>query len=334
MAEEHQGEIPNEIVEEQAVASPSDPDPYVWVADEPRTTRSRYAGLAERPPHLFSTIEDPGRDHWDIIIPGRGDRVCWQFERWGAFSMYQIAFEELGYRLPFNDFEIGVFDHLKLAPSQLHPNSLAFLRAFEIVSAYLQIVPTLDLFFHHFRIQRSKPKGDAEKHGWVSFTQRRRLFEMFEESVRGFKDNWYGVFPRGEEGLKTIVTRIPKVDASGEPMLRANGDPVIVERGRFPFRWKKNHYLLPANSFSRGVKELDSATLEDYKRMCDFVEGFVPLVRTDKDGNPVIDDQGNVLTAKRLIETKALLACSTRAEAEALLSMFNLFPMYCSFSLS
>ena len=129
------------------MASPSDPDPYVWVADEPRTTRSRYAGLAERPPHLFSTIEDPGRDYWDIIIPGRGDRVCWQFERWGAFSMYQIAFEELGYRLPFNDFEIGVFDHLKLAPSQLHPNSLAFLRAFEIVSAYLQIVPTLDLFF-------------------------------------------------------------------------------------------------------------------------------------------------------------------------------------------
>jgi hypothetical protein len=211
---------------------------------------------------------------------------------------------------------------------------LAFLRAFEIVSAYLQIVPTLDLFFHHLRIQRSKPKGDAEKHGWVSFTQRRMLFEMFEESVRGFKDNWFGVFPRGEEGLKTIVTRIPKVDASGEPMLRANGEPVIVERGRFPFRWKKNHYLLPANSFSRGAKELDSATLEDYKRMCDFVEGFVPLVRTDKDGNPVIDDQGNVLTAKRLIETKALLACSTRAEAEALLSMFNLFPMYCSFSLS
>jgi hypothetical protein len=117
-------------------------------------------------------------------------------------------------------------------------------------------------------------------------------------------------------------------------MLRANGEPVIVERGRFPFRWKKNHYLLPANSFSRGAKELDSATLEDYKRMCDFVEGFVPLVRTDKDGNPVIDEQGNVLTAKRLIETKALLACSTRAEAEALLSMFNLFPMHRSFSLS
>ena len=185
MAEQHQ----NEIIEDEMVVGPSDPDPYAWVADEPRHTRSKYSGLAERPSYMFSTIEDPGRDNWEIMIPGRRSRVCQRFERWGVFSMYQIAFEELGYRLPFNDFEVGVFNHLHLAPSQLHPNSLAFLRAFEIVAAYLRIVPTLDLFFFIFRLQRTKPKGDAEKYGWVSFSQRRRLFEMFEESVRGFKDN-------------------------------------------------------------------------------------------------------------------------------------------------
>jgi hypothetical protein len=153
---------------------------------------------------------------------------------------------------------------------------------------------------------------------------------MFEESVRGFKDNWYGVFPKGEEGLRTIVSRSPKVDANGHPVLRPDGAPIIVERSRFPFRWVKNHYLLPANSFSRTQKELDSATLEDYKRMCDFVDEFIPVVRTDKEGNPVVDDQGNVLTSRRFIDTKALLACSTRAEAETLLSMFVLTFMPCS----
>jgi hypothetical protein len=119
--------------------------------------------------------------------------------------MYQIAVEKFGYPLPFNDFEVAVFARLRLTPSQLHPNSLAFLRAFEIVAAHLQIVPTLDLFFHIFRIQRTKPKGGAEKYGWVSFTQRCRLFEMYEESVRGYKDNWFIVFPKNEEGLKAIV---------------------------------------------------------------------------------------------------------------------------------
>jgi hypothetical protein len=167
-----------------------------------------------------------------------------------------------------------------------------------------------------------KPKGDAEKYGWVSFTQTRRLFEMFEESVRGFKDNWFGVFPKGEDGLRTIVLRSPKVDANGNQVLRPNGSPILIERSRFPFKWVRNHYLLPASSFSRAQKEMDPAILADYKVLCDFVDGFVPAVRTDKEGNPVMDEQGNVLTLKRLIETKALLACSTGVEAETLLSMF------------
>ncbi|MCI91566.1 hypothetical protein A2U01_0112860, partial [Trifolium medium] len=45
--------------------------------------------------------------------------------------MYQIAFEQLGYKMSFTDLETAVFRHLHVSPSQLHPNSLAFLRAFE-----------------------------------------------------------------------------------------------------------------------------------------------------------------------------------------------------------
>jgi hypothetical protein len=147
-------EYHNEIVEDEPMAGPSDFDPYSWVAVEPRNTSLRYSGLpdGEMPPGLFTGIEDPGRDSWEILIPDRQRKVCHRLERWGAFSMYQIAFEEFGYRFPFNDFVAGVFNHIRLAPSQLHLNSLAFLRAFEIVAAYLQIVSTLDLFFYIFRI--------------------------------------------------------------------------------------------------------------------------------------------------------------------------------------
>jgi hypothetical protein len=106
-------------------------------------------------------------------------------------------------------------------------------------------------------------------------------------------------------------------------VLRPNGSPIIVERSRFPFKWVRNHYLLPASSFGRTLKEMDPSVLADYKMMCDFVDGFVPIVRTDKEGNPAVDEHGNVLTSKRFINTKALLACSTRVEAETLLSTFG-----------
>jgi hypothetical protein len=77
--------------------------------------------------------------------------------------MYQIAFDEFGYRLPFTDFEVAVLDHLHVAPSQLHPNSLAFFRAFEIVTTYFSIVPTLELFFYAFCLQPgTKPEKIVE----------------------------------------------------------------------------------------------------------------------------------------------------------------------------
>jgi hypothetical protein len=95
MAEERSTDIPGE----QPTAGSSNPDPYDWVADEPRTTPSRYAGCpdGDLPPGLFTRIEDPGHSFWDIAIPGKQRRVCHEMKAWGAFSMYQIAFEEFGY---------------------------------------------------------------------------------------------------------------------------------------------------------------------------------------------------------------------------------------------
>jgi hypothetical protein len=162
---------------------------------------------------------------------------------------------------------------------------------------------------------------------------------MYEESVRGFKDNWFAVFPKGEEGLRAVVERTPKVDADGNEVLRPNGSPIIVERSRFPFKWERNHYLLPASSFTCTQKELDESVVADFKVLCDFVDGFAPIIRTDKNNIPVVDAHGNIVTTKRFIETKALLACSTRVEAEALLSMFEfcltfVFMFSCSFCFS
>jgi hypothetical protein len=147
---------------------------------------------------------------------------------------------------------------------------------------------------------------------------------MYEESVRGYKDNWFVVFPKNRESSRTVVYSYPKVDADGNEVLRPDDSPILVERSRFPFKWVRNHYLLPASSFTLTQKEMDASTVADFKALCDFVDGFVPTVRTDKNNVPVLDEEGHVMTTKRFIDTKALLACSTRVEAEALLSMFEL----------
>ncbi|MCH96492.1 hypothetical protein A2U01_0017479 [Trifolium medium] len=67
--------------------------------------------------------------------------------------MYEVAFKDIDFRLPSSNFQMSVFHHLDLAPSQLHLNYLAFIRAFEIVAEYLEIAPTIRLLFHAFHLQ-------------------------------------------------------------------------------------------------------------------------------------------------------------------------------------
>ncbi|GAU51195.1 hypothetical protein TSUD_374460 [Trifolium subterraneum] len=138
-----------------------------WVADDPRTMPSKFEFEEEFPEDLFTDIEDCDHVNWDVRIPGARQRICSTFRN-GGFPMYQITFEHMGLRFPFSDLEVAIFNHLELCPSQLHPNSLAFIRAFEIVAAYLQLAPTIPMFFHLFGIQCSRPRGNmTDKCGWA-----------------------------------------------------------------------------------------------------------------------------------------------------------------------
>ncbi|GAU25391.1 hypothetical protein TSUD_70440 [Trifolium subterraneum] len=290
-----------------------------WVADDPRTTPSKFEFEEHFPEDLFTDIEIPGHADWEVRIPGANQRICTTFKN-GGFPMYQIAFEHMGLRLPFTDLEMAVFNHLEICPSQLHPNSLAFIRAFEIVASYLQLAPTVPLFFHIFGIQRSRPRGNVtDKCGWVSLKQHKKYFEIFEESLRGFKDKWYVVRPITSAGWKTILVRGPKVDDEGRVQHRDDGEPIEVDCERFPFCWTKRHYAREARSFTFKKGALSKEELADLKALDDFVEEFSPSLWEDREGNPICDEEGYQLSSKRFINTKALLRCSTRVEAEDLL---------------
>ncbi|MCH92693.1 hypothetical protein A2U01_0013634 [Trifolium medium] len=156
--------------------------------------------------------------------------------------------------MPFMDLEIAVFRHLRLVPSQLHPNSLAFLRTFEITADHLGLAPMLPLFFHAFRLQRSCPRGEKAKgklprgaeqpptkFDWVSLKKRTQLFNMYGESVRGFKVVYYDIRPTTLAGWNNFVRRGYRVDENDRVVLGPDGQPIEEDFARFPFYWTKEH---------------------------------------------------------------------------------------------
>ncbi|GAU36979.1 hypothetical protein TSUD_150150 [Trifolium subterraneum] len=305
------------MAEERAPASTSnaDGDDYAWVADEPRTTVSKFS--LNGGDGMFRTVQRSPTDDWKACIPNTNRRICSKFQ-WGSFPMYQIAFEQMGYRLPFSDFEVAVFRYLHLTPSQLHPNSLAFIRAFEMTASYLGFMPTIPLFFHAFHLQRSRPKGDAaNKFGWVSLKQSTKLFEMFLESVRGFKDSYFFVKPLNSVSWQSIIYRGPAKDATGAPLIGPDGRPILEDYSRFPLSWRKSHYLKPASDFIYSTEELTVEELSNYEQMKVFVGSFPRKTYEDEDGNVVLDNSGAPLTKKCFIDTRRLLACKSSAEMEA-----------------
>ncbi|GAU51761.1 hypothetical protein TSUD_415500 [Trifolium subterraneum] len=290
-------------------------DDYAWVADEPRTTISMFSLNGGE--GMFRTVQHSSTDDWKACIPNTNRRICSKFQ-WGSFPMYQIAFEQMGYRLPFSDFEVAVFRYLHLTPSQLHPNSLAFIRAFEMTASYLGFMPTIPLFFHAFHLQRSRPKGDAaNKFGWVSLKQSTKLFEMFLESVRGFKDSYFFIKPLNSVSWQSIIYRGPAKDATGAPLIGPDGRPILEDYSRFPLSWRKSHYLKPASDFIYSTEELTVEELSNYEQMKVFVGSFPRKTYEDENGNVVLDGSGAPLTKKCFIDTRRLLACKSSAEMEA-----------------
>ncbi|GAU43619.1 hypothetical protein TSUD_185120 [Trifolium subterraneum] len=79
------------------------------------------------------------------------------------------------------------------------------------------------------------------------------------------------------------------------------------------------HYAREAKSFTFKKGALSKEELADLKALEEFVEEFPPSLWEDREGNPVCDEEGYQLSSKKFINTKALLRCSTRAEAEDLL---------------
>ena len=72
--------------------------------------------------------------------------------------IYTTTFKKVKLRVPFTRFERELLTELDIAPAQLHPNSWAFVRAYQIICTHLGLPASVDVFLYLFE---AKNPGDS-----------------------------------------------------------------------------------------------------------------------------------------------------------------------------
>ena len=142
------------------------------------------------------------------------ERVCHGQE--GAadkfFYMYMCHFSQLHVRLPLDGFAMGVLHQLNVVPTQLHPNSWAYLQAFRVLCQSLYLQPSPHAFLYCYDIRPRQPTT------WLSLVSRPSIsrLDAFTQSFKHFKDGFF----------KVVVKEGGKLH-----FLNADGST------KFPFSW-------------------------------------------------------------------------------------------------
>ena len=103
--------------------------------------------------------------------------------------IYATLFKKVKLRFPFTRFERELLTELNIAPAQLHPNSWAFVRAFQILCAHLGLPISVDVFLFLFE---AKNPGDRP---WVSLNgiAGRSILSIFQQSYKDWKGKFIKV---------------------------------------------------------------------------------------------------------------------------------------------
>ncbi|KAL4316822.1 hypothetical protein AHAS_Ahas15G0323500 [Arachis hypogaea] len=173
-------------------------DLYTWVAEEVKNTPSTITkkDLDElKGSGVIFTFDDVG-NNYSLTLPNQEERLChinhhaknvpdWMW-------MYETLFTCLGVRIPFSDFQQDVLKLCGCAPSQMHPNSWAIIRGFELLCSFLDFPISTRVFFYFFNFAIS---FGACGQGFLSFqaNHNHRIFNLFEESYHGFKEKYFKV---------------------------------------------------------------------------------------------------------------------------------------------
>ncbi|XP_057761534.1 uncharacterized protein LOC130981825 [Arachis stenosperma] len=186
----------------RASPSPAAYDPYAWVVSNVRDSPNQMGEeeLTEFRQNEYLCGGTDEEANYDVFVPAPHERLyelnfhAPRVADWIWF--YKSMFTQVGVRIPFSAFQMALLGRVSVAPSQLHPNSWASIRCFEMVCEYLELPVSVDVFLFFFNLTNPSKEGKHKK-GFMSFrsAQGRRIFGLFEDSYHGFKDKYFKVRP-------------------------------------------------------------------------------------------------------------------------------------------
>lgn len=143
------------------------------------------------------------------------ERVCDQEmggEQDESFLMYMAVLEVFGVKIPFTHFEMDVPKFINVAPSQIRPNSWAFIRGYEILCKSFDLEPSIGPFFPFYGTK------DVNKGTWISLSAHARE-RLFPQYASNYKKEWRDTFAR-VQGAPKCSTSFVLVDGKPKFPLR------------------------------------------------------------------------------------------------------------------
>jgi hypothetical protein len=133
------------------------------------------------------------------------------------FYMYTHFIKDFNLYFPFTSFQASMLRALNIAPTQLHPNSWAFIKAFELICFGLDIYePSVAVFFSFYPVKKLFPNSTVS----LSSQPNRGLFGLYSSHYKNYKDTFVRV--RGGGGCRDVM-----YFADDEPLTPSIGPPAL-----------------------------------------------------------------------------------------------------------
>jgi len=161
--------------------------------------------------------------------------------------VYDYMVRDFAIQFPLSPFECHILNEMQRTPSQLHPNTWALLKAFQILCKYLSIHPTINKFMFFYQMKYGKSIG------WISLapaSTHLKLFTLYKYSFKEFKNTFFKVKPTKNDPLKRIL-----FDQNNAP--------------RFPLYW-----TIPNKFKSRQEYQLTAEEKVDIQCLIDFRNSY------------------------------------------------------------